>query len=114
MPRVLLRRGEFAARRPSAYLAGMSVTRLNEFQAKPGQESALRDFLSALVPTIGRASGCRSCQLLAAMSTPGRFVVLEVWDSVEAHKQAANAIPASEIQRVMAMLAAPPKGEYFA
>ncbi len=91
----------------------MSVTRINEFLAKPGQEPALHEFLVSVVETIIGSSGCVSCQLLSSQENPARFVVIEVWQSVEAHKGAARAIPADQIQRVMGLLAASPKGEYF-
>jgi quinol monooxygenase YgiN len=91
----------------------MSVTRINEFQAKPGQEEALKAFLEGVVSGIAATAGCASCQLLQALDEPARFVVLEVWSSRAAHQSAAHAIAPDEIAKVMAMLAAPPKGAYF-
>jgi hypothetical protein len=51
--------------------------------------------------------------LLAAVDDPSRMVILEEWDSIDAHKSAAKAIPTAEIQRVMPLLAAPPKGQSY-
>ena len=91
----------------------MPITRVNEFQSKPGEERALREVLEKLVPSIRSTAGCRSCVLLSGVDDPGRLLVLEVWDSVDAHKNAAQSIPAADIQRVMPLLGAPPKGQYF-
>jgi quinol monooxygenase YgiN len=91
----------------------MSVTRISEFRAQAGKEDALRDFLSSLVPAILSSDGCRSCQLLQGHDDVTRFVMIEVWDSIEAHQASVKNIPAEAFQGVMKLLAGAPSGEYY-
>lgn len=91
----------------------MPVTRLNNFTAKAGQEQALGDVLASAIPTVKAAAGCLSVQLLQSHSTPTRFVVIEVWDSLESHQAAMKAIPRESIATVMPLLDGMPGGDYW-
>ena len=42
------------------------------------------------------------------------FVVIELWDSVEAHKASAKDIPPEQLEEIMQPLASPPQGRYLA
>jgi heme oxygenase (mycobilin-producing) len=91
----------------------MAITRIGEFRAQAGKDDALRDFLSSVVPTIESSLGCRSCQLLQSHDDPTRFVVVEVWDSIEAHQASVRNIPPGAFENVMKLLAGAPSGEYY-
>ena len=91
----------------------MTITRINEFKAQAGKDDALRDFLSSVVSTIEASLGCRACQLLQSHDDPTRFVVVEVWDSIEAHRASVKNIPRGAIENVMKLLDDPPGGEYY-
>jgi quinol monooxygenase YgiN len=91
----------------------MNVTRINQFRAQAGQSDALRDFLSSVVPTIESSAGCRSCQLLQSHDDPTRFVVIEVWESIEAHQASVKNIAPGALENAMKLLAGPPSGEYY-
>ncbi len=91
----------------------MSITRINEFRAKEGKADALRAFLSRLVPTIAAIPGCQSCQLLQSHDEPTRFIVLEAWDSIEAHQASVKDIPPESLAEVMALLDGRPAGAYY-
>ena len=91
----------------------MSITRINEFQAKPGRSDSLRDFLSSIMPLIESLEGCQSCQLLQSLDDPCRILIIEVWESIEAHKTSVKDIPPSAFEKVMRILDRPPKGEYY-
>jgi quinol monooxygenase YgiN len=91
----------------------MSVTRINDLRAKEGKADALRALLTQVIPSIASLKGCLSCKLLQSKDTPSRFVVLEVWDSVESHKAAVKDIPPEMFMRVMELLEGRPSGEYF-
>ena len=41
-------------------------------------------------------------------------MVIELWDSVEAHKASAKDIPPEQLEEIMQLLAGPPQGRYFA
>ena len=91
----------------------MSVTRINDFRAKEGKTEALRAFLGQIIPSIASSKGCLSCKLLQSQDSLSRFVVLEVWDSVESHKAAVNDIPPEMFMTVMELVDGRPSGEYF-
>lgn len=91
----------------------MAITRINEFTPKAGRGAELRQFLESVIDLIRGAAGSRSCQLLQATDQPELFAIIEVWDSVEAHRAAAKAIPPSKVQAVMPLLVAPATGAYF-
>ena len=91
----------------------MSVTRINDFRAKEGKAGALLAFLGQIIPSITSSKGCLSCKLLQSQDNPARFVVLEVWDSIESHKAAVKDIPPDAFATVMELLDGRPSGEYF-
>ena len=91
----------------------MSVTRMSVFTAGAGKQDQLRAFLQGIVPGILASPGCQSCQVLRNPDKPERFVVLEVWADIEAHKTSVKQIPPASIAAVMPLLAGPPTGEYL-
>ena len=90
----------------------MAVTRINHFEAKPGRGAAFCQCLESVITMIRGSAGCRSCQVVEAIDDAERFVILEVWDSVEAHQAAAKAIPPSKLQEALALLTAPATGAH--
>ena len=91
----------------------MTITRINEFQARADMINELQAFLLSIVPSISSSDGCLSCQVLQSHADPTQYVVLEAWDSIEAHQASAKAIPPEMFANVMQLLAGPPRGEYF-
>ncbi|MBI3344436.1 MAG: antibiotic biosynthesis monooxygenase [Gammaproteobacteria bacterium] len=91
----------------------MSITRINEFHAKDGRADDLRKFLTSVIPAIESSAGCQSCQLLQSLDDPTRLVVVETWESVEAHQTAVKSIPPNNFAEIMKMLAETPKSAYF-
>src|SRR6266702_2559636 len=92
----------------------MAITRLNAFHAKPGRGAALRTFLASVITDVRAAPGCRSCELYEALDDPEHFAVVEVWETVEAHKAAGKAIAPARLEEAMTLLASPAVGTYFA
>lgn len=91
----------------------MPITRINTFQAKPGQAPALRDFLASVIDGIAGAPGCRSVELLIERDHAERLAILETWDSIEDHQAAAKRIPPEMMQKATALFASPPSGAYY-
>ncbi len=91
----------------------MTIARINTFIAAADHQAELGERLESIVGTIRSAAGCQSATMLQAVDEPVKFVIYEVWDSVDAHQQAAGVIPADLIASTVAMLAMPPSGEYF-
>ncbi|WP_035054567.1 putative quinol monooxygenase [Andreprevotia chitinilytica] len=92
----------------------MAITRINEFHAIEGKGDALAAvFGTTIVPSIRQAAGCISCELLRSVDEPGRFAVVEVWDSVEAHKASLAEVPPELFLQVKPLLSTPPTGHYY-
>ena len=91
----------------------MSVARINQFQASPGQGRPLRELLLSFIPKIKAAEGCESCQLLVSSANPDRMVMLEVWDTEDAHQKSVREIPKADVEKLMALVAGPPKGGFY-
>jgi quinol monooxygenase YgiN len=91
----------------------MSITHMSTFVAQVDKQDQLRTFLQGIVPGIVASPGCQSCQVLRNPDRPERFVVVEVWTDVDAHKASVKQIPPASIAAVMPLLAGPPTGEYL-
>lgn len=91
----------------------MSVARINQFQAQAGKGQQLRELLLALLPEIQKTDGCESAQLLVSNGNPERLVMLEVWSDIESHQKSVRNIPADQVQKLMALVAGPPKGGFY-
>ena len=92
----------------------MSIARIGETQAKAGMEAALRNFLVSILPLILSSRGCLSCELFQDQEDPAKFIMVEVWESVEAHQASVKNIPAEKIGEIMPLLAGSPSGRYYA
>lgn len=92
----------------------MSITRINEFRAVAGSSDLLRDdFIKSLVPLIEASADCLSCQLLQSQKDPHHIILIEVWDSVEAHQASLKNVPPEIFHQIRVLLAVPPTGEYY-
>jgi quinol monooxygenase YgiN len=91
----------------------MSVTRINEFHAADGKEAALHAFLTNVIAQVRGAPGCESVALYTDPTDAARFLILETWDSIEAHKAAASRIPPEQMAAFMPLIAEPPRGRYY-
>lgn len=91
----------------------MSITRINQFTAKPGAEQDLYAFLAGVIATIRACPGCLSCTLLRGAEDPGELAIIETWSDIAAHQAAAQAIPPQQLAQAMALLAKPPVGRYY-
>ena len=91
----------------------MSIARIGKTQAKPESIEALRQFLLSIMPGIRATKGCESVALYQSQEDPTHFTMIEIWDSIEAHKAAIQEISPDDIAKVKTMLASAPRGEYF-
>ena len=73
------------------------------FDARTGAEAALGAVLARYVVVSRGAAGCRNIDLIVSLTTPGRFLVYEKWETPEA--QAAHF--SSEVAAEMAAAAVP-------
>ena len=54
------------------------------FDARPGAEAALGAVLAHYVVVSRTSPGCRNIDLVASLTTPGRFLIYEKWESADA------------------------------
>lgn len=91
----------------------MTVTRINQFKAAPQQEDALYDFLHSLIPYITASEGNQGCEVLRHHEAKDSFVVVEKWDSVDAHQASIKGFPEDKMMAAMPLFGAPPQGDYY-
>lgn len=91
----------------------MAITRINNFEANVGSEQKLYDFLQSVISVIKNCSGCLGCQLLRSTESLANLVIIEQWESIEAHQNAASAIPAETLKEAYGLFATPPSGRYY-
>lgn len=91
----------------------MSITRINTFRALDEHVDDLKKFLLALLPVIRASAGCQSCQFLQDQTLPSRMIIIEVWDSMEAHHDSLQHVSRESIEQVKTMLANAPVGGYY-
>jgi len=91
----------------------MSITRINEFQARDGEGKALYNFLKSILPLVQESEGNISCKVLQNEEDPTQILVIEVWENKEMHTASVKNIPKELLQEAMQYIAAPPKGAYY-
>ncbi len=91
----------------------MSIARIGETQAKPELSEALRGFLLSIMPGIKSSQGCDSVQLYQSQHDPSKFIMIEVWDSIESHQASVKNIPPEKLAEIRPLLASTPSGGYY-
>ncbi len=91
----------------------MTITRINQFEAKVAAEEKLYAFLQSVIAVITTCGGCISCRLLRSTENPACLAIIEEWDSIESHQKAASAIPPALLAEAVALFAKPASGMYY-
>ena len=91
----------------------MPIVRINEFRAAAGQGAALRDFLRGVIDLVLAAPGCGGCELLVDPEDDTRLAIVETWENVAAHQEAAKRVPQEKLAAVRPLLGEPPRGRYY-
>lgn len=91
----------------------MSISRIGEVQARPERVEELRDFLVSIIPMIKSSEGCESVLLYQSLDDLSKFLMIEIWDSVESHQASVRNIPAEKLGEIRPLLATSPSGSYF-
>lgn len=92
----------------------MTVIRQYMMVAAEGKANSLLAALRTLATAVEALPGSEGVDLLRDIDRPERFVFVERWASVEAHKAGSGALSKDLIATVMAPLAAPLEGAYLA
>ena len=91
----------------------MSIYRVGEVHANEGMDEALRDFLISIMSGIEASEGCETVHLYQSHDDPSAFMMIEVWDNLEAHQASVKTIPAEKLGEIKPLLATSPRGRYF-
>lgn len=91
----------------------MSVARHYVMIAAEGKAEALAMALTALAAKVRPVAGCEGVELMEDSRTPGYFVFIERWASIEAHKAGGQQLGREALAEVMAVIAEPPQGRYL-
>jgi quinol monooxygenase YgiN len=91
----------------------MRITRINQFEAKQGLEEELFKFLQSMIYIVEKAPGCLSCRLLRDTANTGHLAIIEEWESIEAHQNAAKDIPPDKMAQARTLFARPASGTYY-
>jgi quinol monooxygenase YgiN len=79
------------------------------FDARPGAEAALGAVLARYVVVSRTAQGCRNIDLVASLTTTGRFLVYEKWESPDHQRDHLRSAVTEEMATAaLPLLAGPP------
>lgn len=65
------------------------------------------------MPMIKSSDGCESVQLQQCQEDPAKFMMIEVWDSIESHQASVKNIPPQSLAEIQSILASTPSGGYY-
>lgn len=91
----------------------MSISRIGEVRAKDELIEELRDFLMSIMPMIKSSEGCEAVQLYQSQDDPTKFIMIEIWDSLESHQASVKNIPSEKLGEIRPLLASSPSGSYY-
>jgi len=79
------------------------------FDACPGAEAELGAVLAHYVVVSRTSPGCRNIDLVASLTTPGRFLVYEKWETADDQRaHLTSAVTEAMATAVLPLLAGPP------
>lgn len=79
------------------------------FDARPGSEAQLGAVLANYVVVSRTSPGCRNIDLVASLTTPGRFLIYEKWESAEYQQDhLTSAVTREMAAAALPLLAGPP------
>ena len=79
------------------------------FDARPGAEAALGAVLAHYVVVSRMSPGCRNIDLVASLTTPGRFLIYEKWESTDSQRDHLTSVITEEMAAAaLPLLAGPP------
>jgi heme-degrading monooxygenase HmoA len=91
----------------------MTIARHYLMHAAEGKDATLETALAGLADVVRALPGSEGVELLRDLGNERRFVFIEKWESVEAHKAGGPLVPKDVFAPVMAALDGPPEGAYL-
>jgi quinol monooxygenase YgiN len=79
------------------------------FDARPGAEAALGAVLAHYVVVSRTSAGCRNIDLVVSLTTPGRFLLYEKWETPDYQRRhLASSVAEEMAAAALPLLAGPP------
>lgn len=91
----------------------MTTARFYIMHAAEGKDAALETALRATADAVRALPGCEGVELMRDSGNERRFVFIEKWVDIEAHKAGADSLGEAVLGPVMAALDGPPDGSYL-
>jgi quinol monooxygenase YgiN len=91
----------------------MTVARHYIMHAREGMDASLETALRDLAEAVRPLPGCEGVEMLRDLGNERRFVFIERWADVEAHKDAGKLLDKGLFAPMMAALDGPPDGAYL-
>jgi len=91
----------------------MTIARYYMMHAREGADASLESALRALADAVGQLPGCEGVEMLRDLGNERRFLFIEKWTDVDAHKAAGSLLDKSLFAPVMGAVDGPPDGAYF-
>lgn len=91
----------------------MTVARHYVMHAAPGRDATLETALRALAEKVRPLPGCEGVELMRDIGNELRFVFIEKWASIDAHKEAGKLLPKEATAALGEALDGPPEGSYL-
>jgi quinol monooxygenase YgiN len=91
----------------------MTVARLYRLEAAEGKATQLEGALSELAGRVRPIAGCQGVEILRSTDNGNHFILIEKWDSIDAHKRGAKSLGKEAVSPMMAVIATPPLGAYL-
>lgn len=92
----------------------MSVTFINTFTTKNGQEDAFIEMAKGWSANLNQVSGCSEMKIYRRSDDPHKVVLIEQWDSKEAHKAFVDSMAENGgMEEPMKLLQGMPEGTFL-
>lgn len=91
----------------------MTVARHYIMTAKEGGSAQLETALSGLADAVRALPGSEGVELLRDAGNEHRFVFIEKWETIDAHKGAGSLLGKEALAPVMGAIDGPPEGCYL-
>ena len=91
----------------------MTIARHYVMYAKEGMGAGLDSALRAIADAVRPLPGCEGVEMMRDLANEQRFVFIEQWTDVDAHKAAGAMLDKSLFGPMMAALDGPPESAYL-
>jgi len=91
----------------------MTIARIYKLVATEGNQENLAGFLNDLAEDIRNIPGCLSYEVFNSHGETPHLIVIEKWESIEAHQSSSKHFPKEKMQSNASLFTGPPQGGYY-